>query len=147
MDNTVLESVVVVAVPPSSKFIMSGVPTGVSFCGTTLTTKVELTRAEHTPSLAYRVIVLLPVILSVKLIVRVVVFKVAVSKGVLVLLTVSVIVFPSSSVKTGPKSISKSAASSITVLVGIALATIGQSFVCVICMVTVVVFPKTPLPS
>ena len=147
--NTVLEIVVELAVPPSSTVMVSGFPTGVSFWGTTVITKVLLTSVEQlaTPSVAYKMIVLLPVILSTKSKVRVVVFKVADSKAKFVLLTVSVIVFNSSSVNTGLKSISKSAASSITVWVVIALATIGQSFVCVICIVTVVVFPRTPLPS
>ena len=77
-------------------------------------------------------IVLLPVLLSAKSTVRVAVFKVAVSKGVLVLLTVSVIVFNSSSVNTEPILIIKSAASSITVLLVIGVVTVGQSFVCVI---------------
>ena len=85
-----------------------------------------------TPSVAYRMIVLLPVLLSAKSTVRVAVFKVAVSKGVLVLLTVSVIVFNSSSVNTEPILIIKSAASSITVLLVIGVVTVGQSFVCVI---------------
>ena len=85
-----------------------------------------------TPSVAYRMIVLLPVILSTKSMVRVTVFKVAVSKGILVLLTDSVIVFNSSSVNTEPILISKSAASSITDLSVIGIASIGQSFVCVI---------------
>ena len=64
--KTVDETVVIVAVPPSVTFIMSGPPTGVSFCGTTLIIKLVLTSDEHSIelSVAYRIIVLLPVILS-----------------------------------------------------------------------------------
>ena len=64
------------------------------------------------------------------------------SNPVLVLLTVREIASSSSSVNIEETSMSRSASSSISVLFEIGFASTGQSFMWVIWMVTVVVFPK-----
>ena len=128
--------VVVVAVPPSSTVMVSGVPMGVSFTAIIFTKKTSCTVLHPLESSIEIVTVVVPLCSGIYCIVSVLVFKVMFAIDGSSLVNEKLKGFPSASEKLGLKLITLSAASSLTVISGKGISILGQSFIGFILIVT-----------